>query len=163
GPAYGRRVSDRAITGARPGASKLVRLFVFLIPGGGSYPSSTDAGLSFREEETYSAPTSPAFSPGGRGFLRSTDVGLSFREEETYSAPTSPALGSGGWRISKLCTVGIGTRCLNSMKLSAVRLRVEEKFGFGGGSPYLSSDETRCTVVVLRRCSDAAMVKSRRR
>ena len=41
----------------------------------------------------------------------------------------------------------------NSMKLSAVRLRVEEKFGFGGGSPYLSSDETRCTVVVLR-CGD---------
>ncbi|KAH0853721.1 hypothetical protein HID58_007948, partial [Brassica napus] len=197
---FGRRVSVRAVAGARllpsssfiffflhrpsmivfvwrkdavglgAGVSNLVRSFVVLIPGDGSYSSSVVAG----------------FSPGGGGFLRSTDAGFSSREKETYSAPSSPALGSGGWKLSKLCPVGYETRCLvvvdlvgavsvvrgflladeiskSSMKLSAEWLSVEGKFGFGGGSRYLSSDELRCMVVVLRRCSDAAMVKSKHR
>ncbi|KAH0893999.1 LOW QUALITY PROTEIN: hypothetical protein HID58_056428 [Brassica napus] len=183
GPAYGRRVNVRAIAGGRlfpsssfiflflrrpstiifvwrkdavglgAGVSNLVRCSVVLIPGHGSYPSSVIAGPS----------------PGGGGFLRSTDSGFSYREEETYAAPSLPALGSegGGFQSYALSVmrpvvlwVVATSLWRNSMKLSAEWLSVEEKFGFGGG---FRSDETRCMVVVFRRCSDAVVVKSRHR
>ncbi|KAH0920805.1 hypothetical protein HID58_020823, partial [Brassica napus] len=69
--------------GLGAGVSNLVRRSVVLIPGHGNYPSSvvaglspgggglrrsTDSGLSSREEETYSAPSSPALGSEGGGF-----------------------------------------------------------------------------------------------
>ena len=63
--------------------SNLVRRSVVLIPGHGSYPSSvvagpspggggflrsTNSGFSYREEETYAAPSSPALGSEGGGF-----------------------------------------------------------------------------------------------
>ncbi|KAF3531925.1 hypothetical protein DY000_02042012 [Brassica cretica] len=125
---------------------------------GGSYPSSVIAGL-FSGRWRLSQIHRRRLEFPGRGDLLSSDfAGSWLRRLRCGSCRHDGCAGS------VVCGFLLADDISkNSMKLSALRLRVEEKFGFGGGSPYLSSDETRCTVVVLRRCSDAAMVKSRHR
>ncbi|KAF2603560.1 hypothetical protein F2Q70_00026310 [Brassica cretica] len=102
GPAYGWRVSVRAVAGALSLSPKL-----FLLsssppscqrppcPSSGTATiSNGDSALRFRRRRFYA---------GGGGLLRSVVAVFSFREGESSSAPPSPAFSYGEWRLAKLC------------------------------------------------------------
>ncbi|KAF3586074.1 hypothetical protein F2Q69_00032569 [Brassica cretica] len=104
GPAYGRRVSTRAVAGALSLSSKLF----LLAPSPPSCqrppcPSSGTAtipnGGSALGMEGNIDPSSSVYAGGG-GLLRSTVADFSFREGEFPSAPPSPAFSYGEWRLA---------------------------------------------------------------